>query len=708
MITAEELAAKNPDERVTEFLTSDVTMPGGVGTMALITLDNGYDHNKPNTLGPQGLLKARAAFEQAAKRAADGEIQAIAVTGKPFIFAAGADLSDVSTLSSPAEARAVAELGHDVLGMLGTMSVPTFAFLNGLALGGGLEVGLHCDYRTVSTYNPALALPECFLGLVPGWGGAYLLPRLIGPEKALKIIVGNAMNNNKMMKARDAMKLGVADVMFDGVSYLEKSIAWAASVVSGETVVDRRRHTAVGEPLWSMACDVAAATLKSKLAGPDAVPAPFMAIELVRGACTATREEAFEAENEALEKLICSEQFRSGVYALDLVQRRAKRPQGVPKVKARPVTKVGIIGAGLMASQLAVLFARRLGTPVVMTDLDDARAQRGVGYAHAQFDELAEKGRLTPDAHSRMKRLVTATTSLEELSDAEFVIEAVFEDMEVKKTVFANVAKHVSDTCILATNTSSLSITEMAKDVPHPERVVGFHFFNPVAVMPLLEVIRAEQTDDETYASAFAVGKSLKKTCVPVKDSPSFVVNRLLGRFLAEVGTLVDAGTPIDVVEKAFRGMAPMPPFKLIGLVGPVIALHNAETLNGAFPKRFKVPTILRSVVDAGLDGFYTKEGKKTVLNPDALKLLPDLGKKAKVLDREAVRKIVFEALAQEVRLMLDDEVVGSPQDIDLAMITGAGFQFSAGGLTPLLDREGASTANGGSRFLEPGVASLP
>ena len=398
-----------------------------------------------------------------------------------------------------------------------------------------------------------------------------------------------------------------------------------------------------------------------------------------------------------------SDELRAGLYAFDLVQKRAKRPAGAPdKALARKVTKVGVVGAGLMASQLALLFIRRLDVPVIMTDLDQARVDKGVEYVHAEIDKLLEKKRVSPDKANRLKGLVTGSTSKDGFADADFVIEAVFEEMGVKKKVWSEVEAIVTPECVLATNTSSLSVTEMAEDLAHPERVVGFHFFNPVAVMPLLEIIRGDKTDDATLATAFATGKQLKKTCILVKNSPSFVVNRLLGRFMGEAGKMADEGTPVETVEKAFAGITPMPPFMLMSLVGPAIALHNSETLHGAFPDRFYVSPNLAKVVEAKIPGFYGKDGK---LNEEVFAQFEKTG--STELTAEQVRDRALEALADETRRMLDEEVVAAPMDIDLAMITGAGFPFWNGGVTPLLDRLGISEKVTGQRFLPKGAASV-
>jgi len=253
----------------------------------------------------------------------------------------------------------------------------------------------------------------------------------------------------------------------------------------------------------------------------------------------------------------------------------------------------------------------------------------------------------------------------------------------------------VSPECVLATNTSSLSITEMAADLEHPERVVGFHFFNPVAVMPLLEIVRGERTDDATLSTAFATGRALGKTSILVQDSPSFIVNRLLGRFNGEVGRIVDEGTPLEVADGAFAGVAPMPPFLLLSLVGPAIALHNSETLHGAFPDRFYVSPRLTQLVASGKAGVYLAD---LSIDPEvaAIFAVPDDGT---ALSAPEVRTRVLEAMAEEARLMLDEGVVAAPEDLDLAMITGAGFSFWNGGLTRLLDREGISEKVTGKRF---------
>ena len=682
--------ALSKDEVVTEAKSRDLALPLGAGTMVLITLDNGLDHNRPNTFGPKSLAALNTALDAALGR---DDVVAVGVTGKPFILAAGADLSGLSGLGGHDDAKMIAQIGHGVFRKLGDGAKPTFGFINGLALGGGLEVALHCTYRTVMDSAPALGLPEVMLGLVPGWGGAWLTPNLVGAETAVKLIIENPLNQGKTLTGHAAFEAGLADAEFGGADFLEQSLLWAAKVLTGEVSVDRPELDR-GEA-WDAAVAKGRSVADSKTGG--ASPAAMRALDLIAAAKNSSRDEGFAAEDEALADLILTPELVASLYSFDLVQKRAKRPAGAPdKSLARPVTKVGIVGAGLMASQLALLFVRRLQVPVVLADLDQERVDKGVGYVHAEIDKLLAKGRVTQDKANRYKGLVTGVVDKSgAFADADFVIEAVFEEMGVKKKVFADVESVVSPEAVLATNTSSLSITEMASELTNPERVVGFHFFNPVAVMPLLEIVKGEQTDDATLATAFATGKALKKTTILVKDSPSFIVNRLLGRFMGEVGRIVDEGTPLTVADNAFKGVAPMPPFFLLSLVGPAIALHNNETLHAAFPDRFYVSPNLEQLVEAGKTSVYLPDFS---VDPEVAEIFAAPENPVE-LSGDEVRTAVLSALAEESQLMLDEGVVAAPEDLDLAMITGAGFSFWNGGLTMLLDREGISEEVNGKKF---------
>jgi 3-hydroxyacyl-CoA dehydrogenase len=403
-----------------------------------------------------------------------------------------------------------------------------------------------------------------------------------------------------------------------------------------------------------------------------------------------------------------SDPLRASLYAFNLIQKKRKKVEGAPKpALGRKVTKVGVVGAGLMASQLALLFLRNLKCPIVMTDIDQARADKGVAWVRAELAKLVEKRRMSQESADRLSALVSGSADQSVFAGCDFVIEAIFEELSLKQDLFKKLESIVSPECVLATNTSSLSVEAMSEGLKNPERVVGFHFFNPVAIMPLLEVARTSKTDDATTATAVNVGKELKKTMVITKDAPGFVVNRLLTRFMGEITDAMDEGTPPEIADNAMRSIGfPMSPFELLGLVGPGVALHVSETLNKNLGPRYKISPTMQAMVKAGIRTFYIKDDKGALIaNPEAVALIV-AGKNASTA--EQVRSRALKALAEEARMMLDEGVVATPAEIDLCMLLGAGWPMHLGGILPYLDREGISESVSGKRFHQPGIASLP
>ncbi len=693
------------DEVVTNSFVSDVKLPSGK-TLALITLDNGMDHNRPNTLGPKTLLQFIERLDEQKSRARAGEIHAVAITGKPYYLAAGADLSKVHEITDYQVGRLIAELGHEALGRLSELGVPSFVFINGLALGGGLEIALNADYRTVNQAAPAIALPEVFLGLIPGWGGAYLLPNLIGIKSALKVIIENPLKQNRMLKPEDALELGIVDVMFDSPRFLEESLLWADKVLGGLKV--KRPH----EPgmiekstIWTPAVSIARGMVEEKL---GKVPlAPYRALDLLASAKSVDKKTAFELEDAAIADLIASDQFRASIYAFNLVQKHAKKPTGAPDPKlAKPVTKVGVVGAGLMASQFALLFLRRLEVPVVITDISQERIDKGLAYIRQELDKLVEKGRLSTDDRNRYSANLSGSLEYSTFTKCDWVIEAVFEELEIKRKVFAQIEEHVSEDCILATNTSSLSVDAIGANLKKPERLVGFHFFNPVAVMPLVEVVRAAKSSDEAIATAMNVAKKLKKTAVITSDSAGFVVNRILGFLLGEAMRAVDEGASFEKVANAIAPLGlPMNPFDLLELVGLKVGAHVLDSMHAFNSERFYASANLHTLAEYGK--LLERDGKGKIKGYDR-KAMEIVGN---TKDGGASEAEIFErvnlGLAKEVQLMLQEKVVGTPQDVDLCMIMGAGWPFHLGGITPYLDRSGASQRAFGGSFHTPMIIGV-
>ena len=698
-----DVLAGAPDEVVTNAIVRMVSLApfGNPGELALITLDNGADHTRPNTFGPASLNALATAIDQVQKT----DAVAIAVTGKPFIFAAGADLSGIGAVKEKSVATAFGDLGHEVFLKLHESKKPTFAFINGLALGGGLEVGLNCHYRTLAS-TAFTGLPECFLGLVPGWGGATLLPKLIGPENAVQVIILNALNNNTMMKAKDALGLGVVDAVYEPSDFLEHSVKFVAEVLNGKKKIERKDFSKDSAG-FEKAIATGKAAVAKKYSGAQ-IASPLAALELIKAAQTNSVRDGFAAETKVLADLVMSDSLRASLYSFNLIQKKRKKVEGAPKpALARKITKVGVVGAGLMASQLALLMLRNLKVPVVITDLDQERVDKGLTWIKAEIQKLVDKKRLNPEGAARLLGNISGSVDQKVFANADFVIEAIFEELSLKQKLFKDLEAIVTPECILATNTSSLSVEAMSDGLKNPERVVGFHFFNPVAIMPLLEVARTTKTDDATTATAINIGKDLKKTMVIVKDAPAFVVNRLLTRFMGEVTDAMDEGTPYEVADAAMAPLGfPMSSLELLGLVGPGVALHVSETLNKNLGPRYKISPTMQRFVKEGVRTFYVKnEQGLNVVNPAALALL-EKGSKASTADQ--VRRRALEALATEAKMMLDEGVISTPQEIDICMLLGSGWPMHLGGILPYLDREGISEAVCGARFHPKGVASLP
>jgi 3-hydroxyacyl-CoA dehydrogenase/enoyl-CoA hydratase/carnithine racemase len=701
----DELKALSDDEVVTHSFVTDVALSGG-RTLALITLDNGRDHTRPNTFGALGLLELGEVLDEQKARATRGEIVGVAVTGKQYILAAGADLSKVSEIPNRDAAKKLAQLGHHVLGKLDELGVPSFVFINGLALGGGLEVALNANYRTVDRSGAGIALPEVFLGIIPGWGGAWLLPNLIGIENALKVVIENPLKNNTMLKPQQAFDMGIADAIFDPANFLEESIRWADGVISGATKVKRPNEPGKIERAvkWDVAIGIAQKMLESRIG--TVAKSPYAALELLKAAKNTDRRTGFAAEDEKLAELIAGDQFAASIYAFNLVQKRGKRPAGAPDKKlAKPVTKIGVVGAGLMAQQFALLFVRRLKVPVVITDISQEQIDKGLGYIHGEIDKLLSKGKLSQDDANRLKALVTGTTEKADFADADWVIEAIYENLEAKQDVFAEIEKHVSETAVLATNTSSLSVEQIGAKLAHPERLVGFHFFNPVAVMPLIEVVNTPKTDEETLSTAMVTAAKLYKTAVITADTPGFVVNRILAKLLGEAMHAVDTGTPFEVVNTANAPLGlPMTPFELLELVGLKVGAHVLDTHHAAFPERFFESDNLHRLAEHGQ--IFERDGKGKIKGFDK-KAVKIVSGGTTPMTREEILRRLENGLADEIKRMLDDGVVAAAEDIDLCLILGAGWPFQMGGATPYLDRVGASERVFGGTFHTPAIRGV-
>jgi len=648
------------------------------GEIALVTIDNGQDYTKPTFFGRAAL----ESIERLLPELEDGDWAALVVTGKPFVFAAGADITQF-----PGATRELAiegsRAGHELFGRIRALPYPTVAAINGACLGGGVELALHCDARTISTAVRHFACPECFLGILPAWGGTQLVPRLVGAEAAVKFVVENPMRQNRMLTGPQAFELGFADRLLEPAEFVDESLAFArelaangANGANGDSLRDSHRDShSVAEVIRK-----ARARLDGQVHG--AAPAPYRALELIEGALSGwTLEEGYRAEEEAVGDLLPGREAQASLYAFDLVERRAKNPPGKPSAEPRPIRKVGIVGAGLMAAQLATLVLRRLEVPVALRDVSDEALAGARESIEAELAEQVAKGRYDEGKARFLASLVSASTGYESFADCDLALEAVFEELEVKKQVFAELREHTRDGCVLATNTSSLSVAEMGADV-------GIHFFNPVAVLPLVELVRTAETDDETLATVWAFAEKLRKRPVLVADAPAFVVNRVLTRLMGVVLDALEHGTPPDEADEAILRLGlPMAPSVLLQIVGPRVANHVLETLHDAYPDRFPLSPTLANYAE-GRDEIVVEENAPR--------------------SQDEILEAALDAVADEVHHLLEEGVVAEAADVDTALLLGAGWPFWLGGITKFLDQTGRSERMFGQPLAETGTAGAP
>jgi 3-hydroxyacyl-CoA dehydrogenase/enoyl-CoA hydratase/carnithine racemase len=637
--------------------------------VALVTIDNGEDYTKPTFFGRAAL----ESLERLLPQLEEGDWTALVLTGKPFVFAAGADIKQFVGATRELAVEG-SRAGHELFGRIRALPFRTVAAVNGACLGGGVEIALHCDARTISTAVRHFACPECFLGIIPAWGGTQLVPRLVDADTAVTFVVSNPMRQNRMLTGPQAHELGFADRLLEPAEFVDESIAFALEPANG----DRHRDTHRDRHSVAEVIRKARGRLDDQVHG--AAPAPYRVLDLIEGALTGwSLEEGYAAEEEAVGELLPGRQAQASLYAFDLVDRRARRPPGKPDAEPRPIRKVGLVGAGLMAAQLAALFLRRLEVPVAMRDLsEDALASARETIDEALAEQVA-KGRYDEGKARFLSSLVSTSTTYDDFADCDLVLEAVFEELEVKQQVFAELRDHVKPDCVLATNTSSLSVGEMGADV-------GIHFFNPVALLPLVELVRTPETDDETLATAWAFAEQLRKRPVLVADAPAFVVNRVLTRLMEVVLDALEHGTDPDEADEAILRLGlPMAPSVLLQMVGPRVANHVLGTLHDAYPDRFPLSRTLANYADGNDEVVVVEHDPRT---------------------EDEILEAALEALADEIRHLLEEGVVAEAKDVDTALLLGAGWPFWLGGITIYLDQVGISEKMFGRSLADIGAGA--
>lgn len=684
----------NYTEQVTAF-DYEVRDHATLGPVGVITARAGGP--KPATLGRQSVDNLVEAVAQAVAAAGNGDIRAIAITGEDRIFLAGADLAMFAAGTAPEVIRDMTRKMHGLQVLLRTVDVPVLAHINGAALGGGLETALMASIRTAGPQVKGIGLPETSLGILPGWGGTTLLPALIDPEDALTIIVDEPAKD-RTMDAQTALERGVVHALVDdldaALDYVAENpgVSGAVGPDSRSSAADSAYGADSAEPLPAADSDRAKALVEAlkkrerlaRVRDAQGAPATLRVLTLVTQLLDSTLEDALAREADAIVELAQTPAAEGALHAAELLRRG--KPSRTPIEGAKDITKVGVAGAGLMASQIAAQLARGLRVHVIMRDLDDAIAAKG----------LANAQRILTDAgDADAAELLSATTDLEDLRGADLVLEAVPEVMGIKQSVFAELEDVLEADALLVTNTSSLSVTEMSSKLDHPERVVGLHFFNPVAKMPLVEVIHTDATDETTLATGREVVRRMRKFAVDSADAPGFIVNRLLFRMLGTVLSAIDAGASAQKVDESLDALGlPMRPLTLLDMVGLAVADHVGQVMvDKEGPERFHASRGLHAMAEAGER--FTEEGHRPPApvraEVDEVFARANEGEPDQPRPKTGDRLLeeVEKSLADEITRMVDEGVVQRIEDIDLALILGAGFPRHRGGISTYLRQRG-------------------
>ncbi len=630
--------------------------------------------------------------------AAAGDIRALVIrSGKDGTFIAGADVGEIEGITDPADGEAKAAQGQAVFQRVHTLPIPTVAAVDGTCLGGGTELILACDVRIAADRDETkIGLPEIQLGILPGFGGTTRLPRVIGLMAAADIILAS-----KRVNARKAQKTGlVHERMHPGVLY-QRAGEIARDLADGGSPPSRAKPGLMARIMEATAPGRAVILSQARKQVMKQThgkyPAPLRAIEVMRKSAGKSLEQALAIEARALGELVVTPESKSLIHVYHLMEGAKK---AAPDAEARPVRRVGVLGAGVMGGGIAQLLAYRDYT-VRLKDIQQDALSVGLQHARSMFDKLVKRHKLSRREAARHMDAISPSLDYSGFGTLDLVIEAVVERMDVKKSVLAETESEVSEHTVLTSNTSSLSITEMASALDRPENFAGMHFFNPVHRMPLVEIIRGEATSDEATATVFDLVRGLGKTPVIVKDGPGFLVNRILTPYLNEAGFLIGAGASIAEVDEALKDFGmPMGPLRLLDEVGLDIARHAGETMEAAFPERMaSCPTLLKLGDTERLGkkngkGFYVYEdGKEQHPDPSIYDDLRDvIGEDQTSLPaREMVDRCVLPMINEAARI-LDEGVARSPGDVDLAMITGTGFPPFRGGLLRYADSVGTKT----------------
>lgn len=656
-----------------------------------------------NVLTESVMLRFGEALDEARGAAREARVRAVVVrSGKPDSFIAGADIDAIGGVENPEVAEEQIRLGQGIYNDLAALPVPTVAAIHGLCVGGGVELSLATDHRVLSdAAKTSLSLPEVQLGILPAWGGTTRLPRLVGLQAALDMLL-----TGKRVDAKKALRIGLASAVVPADLFMDEVTKFARAVAGnpGRAPARKRRLATriLDETSPGRRIVLAMARRKVMSTTGGHYPAPLRILDVLRRTLGHAVADGLAAEAKAAAELLVSPVCKNLIHVFHM-REAARKGTGLPTNRVAAATTVrhlGVLGAGVMGGGIGQLAASH-GIRVYMKDIDHAAVTGGLQHARRLFDKRVERRRMSEREASQAMELVTGGLEYHGVSAADLVVEAIVEKMDVKKAVLRETEGHVRDSCVLATNTSSLSVTEMAKALERPEQFCGMHFFNPVDRMPLVEVVRGPETSDAVVATVYELALTLGKVPVVVGDGPGFLVNRVLGPYLNEAGFLLQDGMSIEDVDRVALAFGlPMGPFRLIDEVGIDVSGHAGAALHAALGDRLEPAPALVEIARTdrlgrkGGSGFYRYEkGKAKGVDPNVLAELPSVATLAERRetsddrdnDRSIRRRLVF-AMVNEAARVLEDGVVSTARDVDLAMIMGTGFPPFRGGLLRFAD----------------------
>lgn len=667
------------------------TLPGHI---ALLTFDT--PGQKVNTFSAAVMEEFGACAAELAQRT---DLRGLLLqSGKPGQFIAGADLKELGSAvrATEAESKAAISRGHRVFNAFSQLPFPTVALINGNCMGGGTELVLALDYRLAADGpQTKIGLPEVKIGLIPGWGGTQRLPRLVGIDAALQMIT-----SGEPVGAREAAAMGL---VFDAVP-AERLIDEGTYLIeeahrTGEWRAQRQRRNqplGLSDDQAAFAFAIAEGGVMAKTRGQ--YPAPLIALRAVREGINRPLEEGLAIEQAGILEVIGTPITRN-LVAEFFDTTRLQRETGVddPNVKPRAIESVGVLGAGLMGAGIAAAHARR-GVRAVVVDINHERVDDGLRRARQVVEDRIKIGRATPGDLADMLTRLTGTTSRQSFSECDLVVEAVTENEVLKTRIIGELKDVMRPDAILATNTSTISITRLANAWPAPERFAGMHFFSPVDRMPLVEVVRGEKTSDETIVTLVALAKKIGKTPIVVGDCPGFLVNRILMPYMAEALLLLEEGVDMDRLDRVATtwGM-PVGPITLYDMVGLDTGYYAGEVLQAGYADRAIKTPILGELVQLGRHGqkvgkgFRTVDKKgKLVPDPEVLQLIARHIKQPRDLSDRDIEDRLFVCMALEAVRALEDKIARQPGDLDMAMILGVNFPAFRGGPLRWIDTEGA------------------